>query len=188
VTSVVAFDEVDSSVDSGVESLNQNLVVDHHFFAPFLDGLFEVRWHGFTGVDTGEDVSDESDLSQTKFFELFLVASDVSVGTLVQFGVERVDTGLTGGKTLSELSNDLAVEMFDSHHERVDLFVVASDSLVLEGIEFSTVGLASFVEHVEGECAVSTVEVVLENGDVVVVHFAKVFDPVTLWKHKFQPD
>ena len=53
-------------------------------------------------VDAGEDVSDESDLSQTKFFELFLVASDVSVGTLVQFGVERVDTGLTGGKTLSE--------------------------------------------------------------------------------------
>ena len=53
-------------------------------------------------VDTGEDVSDKSDLSQTKFFELFLVASDVSVGTLVQFGVERVDTGLTGGKTLSE--------------------------------------------------------------------------------------
>ena len=49
-----------------------------------------------------EDVSDESDLSQTKFFELFLVASDVSVGTVVQLSVERVDTGLTGGKTLSE--------------------------------------------------------------------------------------
>jgi len=188
VTSVVAFDEVDSSVDSGVESLNQKLVVDHHFVAPFFDGLFEVSWHGFTGVDTGEDVSDESDLSQTKFFELFFVASDVSVGTVVQFGVERVDTGLTGGKALSELSNDLAVEMFDSHHERADLFVVASDSLVLESIEFSTVGLASFVEHVEGVCAVSTVEVVLENGDVVVVHFAKVFDPVTLWKHKFHFD
>ena len=53
-------------------------------------------------VDTGEDVSDESDLSQTKFFELFLVAGDVSVGALVQFGVERADTGLTGGETLSE--------------------------------------------------------------------------------------
>jgi len=117
VTSVVAFDEVDSSVDSGVESLNQKLVVDHHFVAPFFDSLFEVSWHGFTGVDTGEDVSDESDLSQTKFFELFFVASDVSVGTVVQFGVERVDTGFTGGKALSELSNDLAVEMFDSHHE-----------------------------------------------------------------------
>ena len=49
-----------------------------------------------------EDVSDESDLSQTKFFELFFVASDVSVGTVVQLSVERVDTGLTGGKTLSE--------------------------------------------------------------------------------------
>jgi len=164
------------------------LVVDDHFFAPFLDGLFEVSWHGFTGVDTGEDVSDESDLSQTKFFELFLVASDVSVGTVVQLGVERVDTGLTGGKTLSELSNDLVVEMFDSHHERVDLFVVASDSLFLEGIEFSTVGLASFVELVEGECLVVTVEVVLENGDVVVVHFAKVLDPVALWHHKSASD
>merc|ERR1712096_341728 len=76
--------------------------------------------------------------------------------------------GLTGGETLSELSNDLAMEMFDSHHERADLFVVASDSLVLESIEFSTV--------------------VLENGDVVVVHFAKVFGPVTLWKHKFHFD
>ena len=78
--------------------------------------------------------------------------------------------------------------MFDSHHERADLFVVASDSLVLESIEFSTVGLASFVEHVEGVCAVITVEVVLENGDVVVVHVAKVFDPVTLWHHKFVSD
>ena len=86
------------------------------------------------------------------------------------------------------LSNDLAVEMFDSHHERADLFVVASDSLFLESIEFSTVGLASFVEHVEGVCAVITVEVVLENGDVVVVHVAKVFDPVTLWHHKFVSD
>ena len=53
-------------------------------------------------VETVEDVSDESDLSQTKFFELFLVASDVSVSTVVQLSVERVDTGLTGGKTLSE--------------------------------------------------------------------------------------
>ena len=49
MTSVVAFDEVDSSVDSGVESLDQKLVVDAHFFAPFFDGLFEVSWHGFTG-------------------------------------------------------------------------------------------------------------------------------------------
>ena len=86
------------------------------------------------------------------------------------------------------LSNDLAVEMFDSHHERADLFVVASDSLVLESIEFSTVGLACFVELVEGECMVVTVVVVLENGDVVVVHFAKGFDPVTLWHHKSTSD
>ena len=49
-----------------------------------------------------EDVSDESDLSQTEFFELFSVASNQSVGFLVQSVVETGDTGLTGGKTLSE--------------------------------------------------------------------------------------
>jgi len=100
-----------------VESLNQNLVVTHHFFAPVGHDSFEVVWHSFTGVDTGEDVSDESDLSQTEFFELFLVAGDHSVGFVVQSVVETGDTGLTGGKTLSELSNDLLVEVFDSEHE-----------------------------------------------------------------------
>ena len=53
-------------------------------------------------VKTGEDVSDESDLSQTKFFKSFLVASDHSVGFFVQSVVETGDTGLTGGKSLSE--------------------------------------------------------------------------------------
>ena len=53
-------------------------------------------------VDTGEDVSDESDLSQTEFFKLFLVAGNHSVGFVVQSVVETGDTGLTGGKTLSE--------------------------------------------------------------------------------------
>jgi len=100
-----------------VESLNQSLVEVHHFLAPVSDGIFEVGWHSFTGVDTGEDVSDESDLSQTEFFKLFLVAGNHSVGFVVQSVVETGDTGLTGGKTLSELSNDLVVEVFDSEHE-----------------------------------------------------------------------
>jgi len=43
--------------------VNQNLVVTHHFFAPVGHDSFEVVWHSFTGVDAGEDVSDESDLS-----------------------------------------------------------------------------------------------------------------------------
>lgn len=93
------------------------MVVTDHFFAPVSDDFFEVFWHSFTGVKTGEDVSDESDLSQTKFFKSFLVASDHSVGFFVQSVVETGDTGLTGGKSLSELSNDLVVEVFDSEHE-----------------------------------------------------------------------
>ena len=48
-TSVVAFDGVDGSVDLLVESLNQNLVVVHHFLAPVSDDIFEVGWHSFTG-------------------------------------------------------------------------------------------------------------------------------------------
>jgi len=102
------------------------LVVTDHFIVPVSDDFFEVFWHGFTGVETGEDVSDESDLSQTKFFESFLVAGDHSVGLLEQSVVETGDLGLTGGKTLSELSNDLVVEVFDSEHELVDLVDVAA--------------------------------------------------------------
>lgn len=93
------------------------MVVTDHFFVPVSDDFFEVFWHSFTGVKTGEDVSDESDLSQTKSFKSFLVASDHSVGFFVQSVVETGDTGLTGGKSLSELSNDLVVEVFDSEHE-----------------------------------------------------------------------
>ena len=48
-TSVVAFDGVDGSVDFIVESLDQNLVVTDHFFAPVSDDFFEVFWHSFTG-------------------------------------------------------------------------------------------------------------------------------------------
>ena len=113
---------MDGCKDVVEESLDQNLVVTDHFIVPVSDDFFEVFWHGFTGcqkksytivvnsflkverltVKTGEDVSDESILSQTKSFESFLVAGNHSVGLLEQSVVETGDLGLTGGKTLSE--------------------------------------------------------------------------------------
>merc|ERR1712002_123568 len=186
--SVVDFDGADGSEDVVEESLDQNLVVTDHLIVPVIDDFFEVFWHGFTGVKTGEDVSDESDLSQTEFFEGFLVAGDHSVGLLEQSVVETGDLGLTGGKTLSELSNDLVVEVFDSEHELVDLVDVATFGEFLHRFKFTFVITDSFFVHVHGVGWVGAVEVFSEDLNVVFVHFTEMLFPLLHFVEEVQLD